>query len=153
MVSAAPAAAKASCLSASAVTTIGRTGQRRTARATAWATTGEATSTGTSSGSRRASSDSVRPNTGSSRGTSLRRLPGISTSTGAVGDRPCRARKRAPSPVSAPDCSTGWPTYRASSPCRAKKAGSNGSRQSSRSQRPGYSRTRCSRQAQTCGAT
>ncbi len=79
--------------------------------------------------------------------------PASAPARGRPAASPWRARNRAPSPVSAPDCSTGCPTKRACRPCRAKNAGSNGSRHSSSSHRPGNLFTRCSRQAQTCGAT
>ena len=49
----------------------------------------------------------VSANTGNRRGTSLRRLPGIRIRTLASAARPWAARKRAASPWSAPDSSTG----------------------------------------------
>ncbi len=76
--------------------------------------------TGVTPGNSAATSVKAWRNTGKRRGASLRRLPGISTTTGASGDSPWRARNRAPSPVSAPDSSTGWPTKRAGSPWLAK---------------------------------
>ena len=110
-----------------------------TAQAAVPARTASATgpASGTTGTTPAGNSRNVSPRIGNNFDTSVRRLPGITVSTSASGAMPCVARNRAPSPVSAPLSSTGWPTKVAGRPCLAKNEGSNGSRHSSASHRPG----------------
>ena len=95
LVSAAAEAANASYLSCGSVTSTGRGVQLRVASRTASATGAATGTTGTTSGNR----CNVAPRIGSSRVTSVRRLPGISVTTRAVGSIPCLVRSRAASPL------------------------------------------------------
>ena len=74
-----------------------------------------------------ASRFTVAPNISASCSTSPRRLPSSAHRTGAAGSMLCRSRNRGPSPLLAPDSTTGCPTKLHGRSAAVNNGGSNGS--------------------------